>query len=126
MKKSKSVSGLQKGASGKGPRQKASKCVKHIFDTFRHFFAKGKNRQKVSRRTQGGCGGLRQGNPGAFPKARPILQQPFSIPENAQTLAGIAFRAAGKSAKNFPAALKFCRKSFPARNFGQPQPSRVF
>ena len=44
------------------------------------------------------------------PKARPIFQQPFSLPESAQTLAGIAFRAAGKS----------------ARDFGQPQPSRVF
>ena len=28
--------------------------------------------------------------------------------------------------KNFPAASKFAGKTFPARNFGQPQPSRVF
>ena len=47
-------------------------------------------------------------NPGAFPKAGPIFQLPFSFPENAQTLAGIAFRAAGKSVENFPAASKIC------------------
>ena len=51
-------------------------------------------------------------NPAAFPKARPIFQQQFSLPENAQTLAGIAFRAAGKSVKNFPAASKFAGKLF--------------
>ena len=64
------------------------------------------------RRTQEGCGGLRAENPAAFPKAGPIFQQPFSLPENAQTLAGIAFRAAGKSGNNFPAASKFARKLF--------------
>ena len=36
----------------------------------------------------------------------------FSLPENAQTLAGIAFQAAGKSVKNFPAASKFAGKLF--------------
>ena len=64
------------------------------------------------RKTQEGCGGLRDENPGAFPKAGPIFQQPFSLPENAQTLAGIAFRADGKSVKNCPAASKFARKLF--------------
>ena len=66
------------------------------------------------RRTQGGCGGLAGENPAAFPKARPIFQQPFSLPESAQTLAGIAFRAAGKSGENFPAASnsKFAGKPF--------------
>ena len=39
-----------------------------------------------------------------------IFQQPFSLPENAQTLAGIAFCAAGKSRNNFPAASKFAGK----------------
>ena len=62
------------------------------------------------RKTQEGCGGLRGENPGAFPKAGPTFQQPFSLPENAQTLAGIAFRAAGKSVTNFPAASKFAGK----------------
>ena len=51
-------------------------------------------------------------NPGAFPKAGPIFQQPFSLPESAQTLAGIASSAAGKSGKNFPAASKFAGKPF--------------
>ena len=64
------------------------------------------------RKTQEGCGGLRGENPAVFPKARPIFQQPYSLPENAQTLAGPAFRAAGKSAKNFPAASKFAGKLF--------------
>ena len=64
------------------------------------------------RRTQEGCGGLRGENPAAFPQARPFFQQPFSLPESAQTLAGIAFRAAGKSVRNFPAASKFARKLF--------------
>ena len=40
-------------------------------------------------------------NPAAFPKARPIFQQPFSLPESAQTLAGIAFRAAGNRGRIF-------------------------
>ena len=55
---------------------------------------------------------IRGENPGAFPKAGPIFQQPFPLPENAQTLAGIALGAAGKSVKNFPAASKFARKRF--------------
>ena len=64
------------------------------------------------RRTQEGCGGLGGENPAAFLQAQPIFQQPFSLPENAQTLAGIAFRAAGKTVNNFPAASKFARKPF--------------
>ena len=64
------------------------------------------------RRTQEGCGGLGEENPAAFPQARPIFQQPFSSPESAQTLAGIAFRAAGKSVKNFPAVSKYAGKPF--------------
>ena len=58
---------------------------------------------------------LRGENPGAFPKAWPIFQQPFSLPENAQTLAGIAFRAAGKSVSNYPAASKLAGKLFQQR-----------
>ena len=69
----------------------------------------------MSRRTQEGCGGLGGENPAAFPKGRPIFQQPFSLPESAQTLAGIAFRAAGKSVRNFPAASKFARELFQQR-----------
>ena len=64
------------------------------------------------RRTQEGCGGLGGESPAAFPQARPIFQQPFSLPESAQTLAGIAFRAAGKSGNHFPAASKFAGKPF--------------
>ena len=63
-------------------------------------------------KTQEGCGGLGGENPAAFPKAGPIFQQPFLLPESAQTLAGIAFRAAGKSGNNFPAASKFAGKPF--------------
>ena len=51
-------------------------------------------------------------HPAAFPQVRPIFQQPFSLPESAQTLAGIAFRAAGKSGNRFPAALKIAGKPF--------------
>ena len=64
------------------------------------------------RETQEGCGGLRGENPGALPKTGPIFQRPFSLPENAQTLPGIAFRAAGKSVNNFPAASKLAGKLF--------------
>ena len=67
------------------------------------------------RRTQKGCGGLGGENPAAFPKAGPIFQQPFCLPENASTLAGIAFRAAGKSGNHFPAASKFAGKLFQQR-----------
>ena len=66
--------------------------------------------QAILRETQEGCGGLGAENAAAFPKAGPIFQQPFSLPESAQTLAGIAFRAAGKSGNNFPAASKFAGK----------------
>ena len=38
-----------------------------------------------------------------------------SLPENAQTLAGIALRAAGKSGNTFPAASKFAGKLFQQR-----------
>ena len=48
----------------------------------------------------------------SVPEGGADFQQPFSLPENAQTLAGIAFRAAGKSVRNFRAALKFARKRF--------------
>ena len=44
----------------------------------------------------------------------PIFQKPFSLPENAQTLAGIAFRAAGKSVKNFQQ-----RRNLPENPFQQ-------
>ena len=64
------------------------------------------------RKQKKGCGGLRGEDPGAFPKAGSIFQQPFSLLENAETLAGIAFRAAGKSVNNFPAASKFAGKLF--------------
>ena len=68
----------------------------------------------------------RKKNPAAFPKAGPIFQRPLSLPENAQTLAGIACRAAGKSGNSFSSSVEMCRNTFPATNFGQPQPSRVF
>ena len=55
---------------------------------------------------------VRGKNPGAFPKAGPIFQQPFPLPENAKTLAVIAFGAAGKSAKNCTAASKFAGELF--------------
>ena len=64
-----------------------------------------------SQKTQG-CGSLGGENPAAFPKAGPIFQQPFLLPESAQTvetLAGMAFRAARKSV---PAASKFAGKPF--------------
>ena len=40
---------IAKGASGKGPRQKASKIVKKFFRHFSTFFAQGKKRQKSSK-----------------------------------------------------------------------------
>ena len=45
-------------------------------------------------------------------QAGPIFQQPLSLPESAQTLAGIASRAARRSGKNFPAASRFAGKRF--------------
>ena len=49
-----------------------------------------------TQKTQEGYGGLGGENPGAFLKVGPIFQQPFSLLESAQTLAGVAFRAARK------------------------------
>ena len=64
------------------------------------------------RKTQQGCGGLEGENPGGFPKARPIFQQPLCLPEIAQILAGIACRAARELGKNIPPASKFAGKRF--------------
>ena len=68
-------------------------------------------------KTQEGCGGLGGEDPGVFPKAGPIFQPPFSVLESAETLAGIACRAAGESGKISPAASNSCWKTVPARNF---------
>ena len=107
---------------GKSAYERVSEKVS-FSEVFRGFF-----RGHLFRKTQEGCGGLRGENPGAFPnfKAGLIFQQPSALPENVQTLAGIAACAAGKSVNNFPAASKFAGKTLPARNFGNPQPSRVF
>ena len=56
-------------------------------------------------------------NPAAFPKAGPIFQQPFSLPEKAQTLAGTAFGAAGKSMNNFPAASRNLHQTLSGKEF---------
>ena len=37
------------------------------------------------RKTQEGCGNLGGENPGAFSKAGPIFQQPFSLPESVRS-----------------------------------------
>ena len=63
-------------------------------------------------KSQEGCGGLRGESPEACPKPGPIFQQPFSSLESAQTLSGIAFRAAGKSGKKLPAASTFTGRRF--------------
>ena len=69
-------------------------------------------RDSLIRKAQEGSGGLGGENPRGLTKARPIFQQPFSLLELAQTLPGIASRAAGKSGKDFPAAPEFARKPF--------------
>ena len=48
----------------------------------------------------------------SVPEGGVDFQQPFSLPESARTLAGIAFQAAGKSGNHFPAASKFAGKPF--------------
>ena len=63
---------------------------------------------------------------GAFLKAGPIFQQPFPLPEGAQTLAGITCHAAGKSGQESSRSFEICRKTLPARTFRQPHPSQVF
>ena len=55
------------------------------------------------------------------PKAGPIFRQPFSLPASAQTLARTAFRAAGASGTNFPAAPKFAGKPFLQEGEGVPE-----
>ena len=75
----------------------------------------------ISKQFNGGLGGE---NPAALPQARPIFEQPFSLPESAQTLAGIAFRAAGKSGNHFPAASKFAGKYCPTTSPSSPPGQR--
>ena len=48
---------------------------------------------------------------GSVSEGRPIFQQPFSLPESAQTFALIEFRAARKSSNTFPAASKFAAET---------------
>ena len=48
----------------------------------------------------------------SVPEGEAAFPAAIFLPENAQTLAGIAFCAAGKSVKNFPAASKFAGKLF--------------
>ena len=48
----------------------------------------------------------------SFPEGGADFPAATSLVENAQTLAGIAFRAGGKSVKSFPAALKSAGKLF--------------
>ena len=53
-----------------------------------------------------------------FLKAGPIFQQPsISLAGKVQNLEGMAFRAAGKSVKNFPAAPKLAGKFFSSKEF---------
>ena len=74
------------------------------------------------RRTQEGRGGLRRESPGAFPKAGSIFQQPFSLPN----LGRDSISCCRKIGAEFSSSVEICPKTFPAANFGQPQPSRVF
>ena len=79
------------------------------------------------RRTQEGCGGLGGENPAAFPKAWPIFQQSFFLPEKVpKPLGRDSILFCPKIGENFSSSVEICRKTFPASNFGQPQPSRVF
>ena len=48
----------------------------------------------------------------SIPEGKADFPAKFSLPENVQTLAGIAFCAAGKSVKNFPAASKVAGELF--------------
>ena len=48
----------------------------------------------------------------SVPEGGADFPEAFSLPENAKTLAGMAFHAAGKSVKNLPAASKFAGKLF--------------
>ena len=75
--------------------------------------------------TQEGCGRLGGENPGAFPKAGPIFQQPFPCRKVPETLVGIALRAARKSSdfqqcRNLPASEEQFEFA------GQPQPFSSF
>ena len=74
--------------------------------------------EPLFRETQEGCGGLRGENPGAFPKAGPIFQQPFSLPQNAQTLAGIAWGIAkGVSIEGGEGSETFLERKWLLRRF---------
>ena len=57
-------------------------------------------------------GGLGGENPRVFPKAGPIFQRSFPCQKSAQTLAGMACRAAGKSGKHLQAVSKFAAEPF--------------
>ena len=79
------------------------------------------------RKTQEGCSGLRGENPAAFPKAG------TDFPAATTFLAGKcpnrgrdSMSCCRKIGEELSSSVEICRKTFPARNFGQPQPSRVF
>ena len=93
------VSGLQKGPAERGHVKKRQKSSKSVKDTFRHFSRRAKNvknRQKAS-------------------KSFSTLFDNFRAATFFRPLLGgseIAFRAAGKSVKNFSSSVEICRKTF--------------
>ena len=115
---------LQNPAESLSKREADTEFDPHIADTdaiadavFADAVSETSKEYSNFQKNQKGCGGLRGENAGAFPKAGLIFQQPFSLPETAQTLAEIAFRAAGKSVKKFPAASTFAlRHPWPPRS----------
>ena len=78
------------------------------------------------RRTQEGCGGLGGENPGAFPKAGPIFQQPSFLVGKCSIFGRDSISSCRNIGEEFSAASKFAGKSFQQGIPDKPQPSRVF
>ena len=73
-----------------------------------------------------GCGGLRAENPGAIPKARADFPAAIFLAGKFPNLGMDSILCCRKIGEEFSRSVEICRKTFPARNFRQPQPSRVF
>ena len=78
------------------------------------------------RRTQEGCGGLGGEYPAALPQVRANFPAAVFLAGKCPNLGRDSISRCRKIGESFSSSVEICRKTFPAGNFGQPQPSRVF
>ena len=87
---------------------------------------KGSEETLSSEETQEGCGGLGGENPAAFPEGAANFPAAVFLAGKCPNLGRDSMSCCRKIGEEFSSSVEICRTTFPERNFGQPQPSRVF